>query len=68
MQYSSCLKCDDEYICNKWKYYSVYICFTLQRVVIDTGVHDAKTVAPPTVEETPVINRMENVTVSINNL
>ena len=68
MQYSSCLKYDDEYICDKCKYYSVYICFTLQRVVIDTRVHDAQTVVPPSVQETPVIKRMENVTVSINNL
>ena len=59
---------DDEYICDKWKYNSVYICFTLQRVLVNTGVHDAKKVVPRIVEEIPVTKTMVDVAVSINNL
>ena len=55
-------------MCDKWKCYSVYIYFISQRVLINTGVHDAKQVVPRTVEEIPVINRMGVVPVSISNL
>ena len=65
--YSSRLKYDDKYICEKLKYYIVYICFTFQRVLVNTGVHDAKQNVPRTVEEIPVGKRMEIVSVSINN-
>ena len=50
------------------KYYSVYICFTLQRVLEITGVHDAKRTVPRTVKEIFVTKRVEVVPVSINKL
>ena len=58
----------DEYICDKCEYNSVYICFTLQRVLVNTGVHNAKQVVPRIVEEIPVTKMMVDVAVSINNL
>ena len=55
-------------MCDKRKYYSVYICITSQRVLITTGVHNAKKVVPRTVKEIPVTKRMDVVTVNISNL
>ena len=57
-----------QYMSDKWKFYSVYIYFISQRVLINTGVHNANIVVPRIVNEIPVTKRMGVVPVIISNL